>query len=97
MARSEEGLVVGRADLEGDLGFGADEGAAGVVWGGAGGDGLAGAGRGVEGCCCCCCWGGGLLVGCQLCGGVGWGLELTAETSAIRVMPAKMLCRKCMV
>lgn len=61
-ARGEDGFVVGRADLEGHLGFGTDEGAAGVVGGGTSGDGLAGAGRGVD-----CCWGsGGLLVGCQL-------------------------------
>lgn len=49
VARGEEGLVVGGADVEGDLGFGADEGAAGVVGGRARGDGLAGAGGGVEG------------------------------------------------
>ena len=43
-ARRQHGAVVGRADLKGDLGFGADVGAAGVVGGGAGGDGLRGAG-----------------------------------------------------
>ncbi len=66
-ARGEDGFVVGGADLEGDLGFGADEGAAGVVWGGAGGDGLTGAGGGVEGGG----WGGGLLVG-SVSFGMGW-------------------------
>lgn len=48
--------------MKGDLSFGADEGAARVVGGGTGSDGLARAGGGVD-----CCWcGGGLLVGCQL-------------------------------
>ena len=51
MANSEESLVFGRADLERDLGFGADEGAAGIPGGRAGGDGLAGTGRGAEGGC----------------------------------------------
>lgn len=40
----QHGAVVGRAYVKGDLGFGADEGAAGVVGGGAGGDGLRGTG-----------------------------------------------------
>ena len=53
-ARSQHRLVVGRAYLERHLGFGADEGAAGVVRGGAGGDAAAGAGRGGElGRCYC--------------------------------------------
>lgn len=51
MANSEESLIFGRADLERDLSFGADEGAAGVPGGRAGGDGVAGTGRGAEGGC----------------------------------------------
>lgn len=43
-ALGQHGAVVGRADVKGHLGFGADEGAAGVVGCGAGGDGLRGAG-----------------------------------------------------
>ncbi len=43
-ALGEDGAVFGAADVKGDLGFGADEGAAGVVGGGAGGDGARGAG-----------------------------------------------------
>ena len=44
VARGEDGLVIGRADAEGDFCFGADEGAARIVGGRTGGDGLAGAG-----------------------------------------------------
>ena len=44
MANSQESLVFRRADLERDLGFGANEGAAGIVGGRAGGDRLAGTG-----------------------------------------------------
>ena len=51
MANSEESLVCRRADLERDLGFRADEGAAGIVGGRAGGDGVAGTGGGAEGGC----------------------------------------------
>lgn len=36
VTRGEVGLVVGRADFEGDLGFGADKGAAGIIRCGAG-------------------------------------------------------------
>lgn len=43
-ALGEDGAVVGRADVKGDLGFSADVGAAGVEGCGAGGDGLWGAG-----------------------------------------------------
>ena len=58
-ARGEDGFVVWGTDLEGDLGFCADEGAAGIVGGRACGDGLGGAGGGAEGCC----WGSSLLFG----------------------------------
>ena len=51
MANSEERLVFLRADFEWHLGFGADEGAAGIVGGRAGGDGVAGTGRGADGGC----------------------------------------------
>lgn len=51
MARSEESLIFRRADIERALGFGAHEGSAGIVEGRAGGDGLAGTGRGVENGC----------------------------------------------
>ena len=51
MANSEESLIFRRADFERDLGFGADEGAAGIVGGRAGGDGLAGTCGGVESGC----------------------------------------------
>ena len=51
MANSEESLIFGRADLERDLSFGADEGAAGIPGGRAGGDRVARTGRGAEGGC----------------------------------------------
>ena len=51
MANREESLIFRRADFERDLGFGADEGAAGIVGGRTGGDGLAGTGGGAEGGC----------------------------------------------
>ena len=51
MARSEESLIFRRADIERALGFGADEGSAGIVEGRAGGDELAGTRRGVESGC----------------------------------------------
>ena len=51
MANSEESLIFLRTDFERDLGFGADEGAAGIVGGRAGGDGVAGTGRGADGGC----------------------------------------------
>ena len=51
MADGEESLIFRRADFERDLGLGADEGAAGIVGGGAGGDGLAGTGGDAEGSC----------------------------------------------
>ena len=51
MANGEESLIFRRADFERDLGFGADEGAAGIVGGRASGDGFAGTGGGGEGGC----------------------------------------------
>lgn len=49
IARGEDCPVVWRAHLERDLSFGADEGAAGIISRGAGGNALGGACRGVQG------------------------------------------------
>ena len=71
----QDGAVVGGADVKGDLGFGADVSATGVVGCGASGDGLRGAGRGVEGAGCGDGWWGGGGC-CQAAAGAGdalWG------------------------